>query len=237
MSRVRHKWMALYLSLGSFSFVLRDVRSTSRLTIEDSHNDLHTNGWHSMAFTLSERRARLCAIETEYARKKAINHLHRSHASDDAGTDVFSAIAAQFGASAVEETRRALAQYRGARPWPRKILARLAVAVQDERDAITRLESRLGTLPHQAQVNGNGWILTDDVERGLTVLHIEQRRLTRKMRYALRGAGFTRSTDVGWCRERSEAARTAGLAVGKMIEEGRGELLPDHGADPTREEG
>ena len=99
--------------------------------------------------------------------------------------------------------------------------------MREERGAIERMVAAIGPVPKRETVHGNGWTLIDDTERGLTVLRLDTGKLTAKMRYALQGERFKRSKEVGYCRERSEAGWSAGLRIGRVIEEGRGERPQD----------
>lgn len=172
--------------------------------------------------TRSGRRARLLALELKHGQKKAINACYRKHYITG---EVFDAIAARHGQDAANAARVAIFDG-GDRPWSSAELARLYTAIRDERTAIARLDAAIGSAPKRETVQGNGWRLIDDTERGLTVFQVEG-KVTAKLGYALRGERFTFSSDVGYQRERSEESWRAGLGIGRAIDEGMGERPPD----------
>ena len=64
--------------------------------------------------TLTERRARLLALEIEHAQKRAVNACYRKHYGPD---DVFRVIEARHGPQLADASRVALATGRWKVPW------------------------------------------------------------------------------------------------------------------------
>lgn len=174
--------------------------------------------------TLADRRARLLALEVEHATKKAINACFRAHQGLG---DVFAIIAGRHGLEAADEARQALAKFGAPSPWPSSQLALLYVRIKEEKELIAKMEAAIGPQPKRDTVNGKGWTLIDDVERGVIVFRVACVKLPPKLAFALRGQGFKTSKEVGYCCPRSDGAWEKGLRLGSMLEEGRGERPPD----------